>query len=159
VLSQLAAAPVRGAIRRNSASPFQNPGLQCRSALLHHAPDVVGAQAQRPLGFEIGLSSHSCSWQCTLAPGVSSDRIALAPTTESVAPDANPPPAVFASAFSPLTRSLAVNPSAASSTPHDRSVGYLYHCYGPQGRRNACNDINLRLPIQEPSWSVFFSYP
>ena len=52
VLRQLAAAPVRGAIRRSSASPFQNSGLQRRGALLHRASGVVGVQARQPLSFE-----------------------------------------------------------------------------------------------------------
>jgi hypothetical protein len=55
VLRQLAAAPVRGAIRRRSAGPFQNPGLQRRGAFLHRASGMVGVQARQPLSFETTL--------------------------------------------------------------------------------------------------------
>jgi hypothetical protein len=39
---QFAAAPVGRTIRRRSAGPLQNPGLQRRSAFLHRSSEVVG---------------------------------------------------------------------------------------------------------------------
>ena len=55
VLGQLAAAPVRGAIRRRSAGPFQDPGLQRRRSFLYRASAMMGVQARQPLSFKTTL--------------------------------------------------------------------------------------------------------
>src|SRR5216683_2997608 len=55
VPGQLAAAPVRGAIRRRSARPFQNPGLQRRGSLLHRPPTMARVQSGQSLNLETPL--------------------------------------------------------------------------------------------------------
>jgi hypothetical protein len=55
VSGQLAAAPVRGTIRRGSAGPFQNPGLQRRSSFLHRSSGMMGVQARQSLSLETTL--------------------------------------------------------------------------------------------------------
>ena len=57
VLGQLAAAPMRGTIRRRSAGPFQNPGLQRRGSFLYRSSAMMGVQARQPLSFETTLPS------------------------------------------------------------------------------------------------------
>jgi len=47
--------PKRGTIRRRSAGPLQNPGLQRRSSFLHRSSGMMGVQARQPLSFEATL--------------------------------------------------------------------------------------------------------
>jgi hypothetical protein len=55
VLGQLAAALTRGAIRRRSTGPFQDPGLQHRSSFLYCSSGMMRVQTRQALKFETTL--------------------------------------------------------------------------------------------------------
>ena len=98
---QFATTPVGGAVRRRSASPFQNLRLQRRGSFLHRPSTMARVQPGQPLSLEASLPA-------TNIVGVATEQLAnrqvglcLAPTTRSAAPGAHPRPAGCASALYP----------------------------------------------------------